>query len=102
MLVTERNLLGLKVVTKDEFGLGEVVGIKIQTSGWAVKAIEVSLKADILKKLNMRRPAFGSRTVEISVGAIDRVDSSVVLSSTVAELTKDSDDSIPSPYRVEE
>lgn len=102
MLVTERNLLGLKVASKDEFELGEVVGIKIQTNGWLVKAIEVSLRAEVLKTLNMRRPAFGARIVEISVEAIASVDTTVVLANTVAELTKESDDNIPTPYRIQE
>ena len=102
MLVSERNLLGLNVRSKDGTALGEVVGLKIQTNGWTVKAVEVSFSGDVLKRLNMRRPAFGSRTVEISVAAVARVDNDLVLSKTVEELAKSSDTDIPSPYRIQE
>ena len=102
MPVSERNLMGLNVRSKDGVVLGEVVGLKIQTSGWTVKAFEVSISGSVLKQLNMRRPAFGSRTVEIAVAAVARVDSHLDLSRTVEELAKTSDTDIPSPYRVQE
>ena len=87
MVRDHKKLLGLRVVTQDGTTLGEVAGFDLDTDEWRVVAITVHLDRHVLEPLKLAKPLFGTPRVKIGVGSVAGVGDSVVLKSSLADLS---------------
>ncbi len=87
MIRHHKKLIGLRVVTQDGTTLGDVEGFEIDTESWSVEAIEVHLDRHVLEPLKLSKPMFGTPSIKISAASVAGVGDSVVLKSSLADLT---------------
>jgi sporulation protein YlmC with PRC-barrel domain len=80
------RLFWKKVVTSDDFIIGEIESAELDTAMWQVTSFYVSLNDDASAKLGFERPYFGKIFVCLPVFSVKEVGDSVVLNKTFAEL----------------
>jgi len=80
------KLFWKKVVTSDDFVIGEIESAELDTSMWQVTSFYVSLNDDASKKMGFERPYFGKVFVCLPVYAIGEIGDFVVLKKTLQEL----------------
>jgi len=80
------QLTGKMVVSQDGADVGEVQGLDVNVETWKVETLEIKLERDVLEKLNLKKPIFGTQSVRISTDRISGVSDTVVLKNTVKEI----------------
>jgi sporulation protein YlmC with PRC-barrel domain len=80
------RLLWKRVVTSDDFVIGETESAELDTVTWQVTSFYVSLNDEASKKMGFERPYFGKVFVCLPVYTIGEIGDFVVLKKTLAEL----------------
>jgi len=80
------RLFWKKVVTADDFVIGEIESAELDMETWQLKSFYVSLNDEANKKMGFDRPYFGKIFVCLPVSTIKEVGDSAVLNKTFAEL----------------
>lgn len=97
-IVASGELIGKTVVSQDGADVGEVHGLDVDVDSWKVEALEIKLERDVLEKLNLKKPVFGTQTARLATERVAGVSDSVVLRSTLKEISfADSPESIARP-----
>jgi sporulation protein YlmC with PRC-barrel domain len=80
------RLFWKKVVTSDDFIIGEAESAELDTATWQVTNLYVSLNDDASEKMEFERPYFGKIFVCLPVNVIAKIGDFIVLKSTMQEL----------------
>jgi sporulation protein YlmC with PRC-barrel domain len=80
------RLFWKKVVTADDFVIGEIESAELDTNTWQLKSFYVSLNDETNTKLGFERPYFGKIFVCLPVSTVKEVGDFAVLNKTFAEL----------------
>ncbi len=80
------RLFWKKVITADDFIIGEIESADLEEKTWQLKSFYVSLNDEATKKLGFERPYFGKVFVCLPVSTIGTVKDVVVLNTTFQEL----------------
>ena len=86
MRLSDKNLVGLTVVTADGQALGEVSVLFIESQTWNLEAFQVKLRREAAEQLGASRTFFHAGTMEIPLRIVQSVSDAVVLSVSVKEL----------------
>lgn len=86
MRLSDKNLVGLTVVTANGQALGEVSVLFIDSQTWHIEALQVKLRREAAEQLGASRSIFHAGTIEIPVRIIQSVSDAVVLSVSVEQL----------------
>lgn len=81
------ELSGKDVISQDGRELGEVSDVVFDDSSWRIGALVVKLERDLLESFHMKRPMFGTQTVQIPTTHVSGVGDKVILHKTLDELT---------------
>jgi sporulation protein YlmC with PRC-barrel domain len=81
------ELSGKDVISQDGRDLGEVADVVLDVSGWRIDALVVKLARDLLESFHMKRPLFGTQTIQIPTSQVSGVGDKVILHKTLEELT---------------
>src|SRR5690606_29349236 len=81
------ELEGKEVLSQDGRELGEVSDVTFDPSGWRIDSLVVKLERDLLESFHMKRPLFGTQTIQIATGHVSGVGDKVILRKTLMELT---------------
>jgi sporulation protein YlmC with PRC-barrel domain len=87
-MINFEEIVGLKVVTSGAHILGEVKGVRIDTTTWAIKYLNVKLTGESAETLGMKK-RFGSSKICVPVGMIQAVAHVVTLNKSITELESD-------------
>jgi sporulation protein YlmC with PRC-barrel domain len=77
-----------KVVTSDDFVIGEIESADVDTTTWQLKSFYVSLNDEANEKMGFDRPYFGKVFVCLPVSAVKEIGDWAVLNKTFAELVE--------------
>ena len=80
------RLFWKKVVTADDFVVGEIESAELDMDTWQLKSFYVSLNDEANKKMGFDRPYFGKIFVCLPVSTIKKVGDFAVLNKTFEEL----------------
>ncbi len=80
------RLLWKRVVTSDDFVIGETESAELDTATWQVTSFYVSLNDEASKKMGFERPYFGKVFVCLPVSTIGEIGDFIVLKKTLLEL----------------
>ena len=80
------RLFWKKVMTADDFTIGEIESAELDMGMWQVTSFYVSLNDEATKKMDFERPYFGKVFVCLPVYTIKEVGDFVILNKTLAEL----------------
>jgi len=75
-----------KVVTSDDFIIGEAESAELDTVTWQITSFYTSLNDDASAKLGFDRPYFGKIFICLPVDTVKEIGDFVVLNKTFAEL----------------
>lgn len=81
------ELEGKGVLTQDGREIGAVSDCVIDHEGWSIETLVVKLARDLLEEFHMKRPMFGTQTIQLPTSYISGVSDRVVLHKKLAELT---------------
>lgn len=81
------ELAGKGVLSQDGRVLGAVSDVVLSHTDWDISAIVVKLERDLLEAFHMKRPLFGTQTIQIPTSSISGVGDKVILHRTLEELT---------------
>ena len=82
------RLFWKRVVTSDDFTIGEIESAELDMSMWQVTSFYVSLNDEASEKMGFDRPYFGKIFVCLPVNTVKEVGDVVTLNKTFAELTE--------------
>lgn len=80
------DLVGKQVITSEAHVLGQIEGVEVDVSTWTVSNLSVTLLKSNIKKLNLKKPLFGSVTVSLSVSIIKNVGDVISLTESIQDL----------------
>ncbi len=80
------RLFWKRVVTSDDFVIGESESAELDTVTWQVKSLYVSLNDEASEKMEFERPYFGKIFVCLPVSAVKEVGDLITLNKTFDEL----------------
>ncbi len=81
------ELSGKGVLTQDGRVLGEVSDLVLGPTDWVIHSLVVKLDRDLLEAFHMKRPLFGTQTIQVSTSSVSGVGDKVILHKTLDELT---------------
>jgi sporulation protein YlmC with PRC-barrel domain len=81
------ELSGKDVISQDGRDLGAIVDLVFDASGWNIHTLVVKLARDLLEQFHMKRPLFGTQTIQIPTAHVSGVGDKVILLKTLEELT---------------
>ncbi|HJL16269.1 MAG TPA: PRC-barrel domain-containing protein [Sandaracinaceae bacterium LLY-WYZ-13_1] len=81
------ELEGKGVLTQDGREIGEVTDCVVDHAQWSVLTLVVKLERDLLEQFHMKRPMFGTQTVQLPTSYVSGVSDKVVLHKKLEELT---------------
>lgn len=81
------ELSGKGVLTQDGRVLGEVSDVVLAPEDWSIHALVVKLDRDLLEAFSMKRPLFGTQTIQIPTSYVSGVGDKVILQKKLEELT---------------
>lgn len=68
-----------EVISSDAHDLGEVTGAHIDIDNWKITDLDIKLTSETIKKLNLKKPRFGSLVICLPVTDIKEVGDVIVL-----------------------
>ena len=77
---------GKAVITKDGKRLGTIVGVSVDTAGWSVTKIKVSLGKEVGETLSIKKPFMKPRTLALRKEAVAAVGDMITLSVDLKSL----------------
>ncbi len=80
------RLFWKRVVTSDDYVIGETESAELDTVTWQIKSLYVSLNDEASEKMGFDRPYFGKIFVCLPVSTVAEIGDFVVLKSTLQEL----------------
>ena len=80
------RLFWKKVVTSDDYVIGETESAELDTVTWQIKSFYVSLNDDASTKMGFDRPYFGKVFICLPVSTVRELGDYVVLNKTFDEL----------------
>lgn len=80
------RLFWKRVVTSDDYVIGETESAELDTVTWQVKSLYVSLNDEASEKMEFERPYFGKIFVCLPVSAVKEVGDLITLNKTFGEL----------------
>jgi sporulation protein YlmC with PRC-barrel domain len=84
-MINFEEIVGLQVVTSGAHIIGEVKGVKIDTTTWEVKFLNVKLSGEAAESFGMKK-RFGSSKICVPVSMVQAVAHVVTLSRSIEEL----------------
>lgn len=81
------ELSGKDVISQDGRDIGSVSDIVFDDASWHIDTLVVKLARDLLESFHMKRPMFGTQTIQIPTTHVSGVGDKVILHKTLAELT---------------
>lgn len=81
------ELSGKGVISQDGRELGEVSDVLLDDASWHIDSLVVKLDRDLLESFHMKRPMFGTQTIQIPTSYVSGVGDKVILLKTLEELT---------------
>jgi sporulation protein YlmC with PRC-barrel domain len=82
------RLFWKRVVTADDFTIGELESADVNTEGWQVASFYVSLNDEATKRMGFERPYFGKVFVCLPADTVKEIGDFVALNKTFAELAE--------------
>lgn len=86
MHLSDEQIKGLTVISADGKLIGEIRALLLDTDGWNVQALEVTLRKDIADALGAHRSIFHAGVLELPVHMVQSVGAAVILSVPVEGL----------------
>jgi sporulation protein YlmC with PRC-barrel domain len=86
MQVSDEHFKGRKVIAADGHTIGEVAGVFIDTSAWAIIALQVKLNKASAEQLGAARGILHAATLDLPVRMVQSVGDAVLLSVPTLEL----------------
>jgi len=80
------RLFWKRVVTADNFTIGEMESADLDMSTWQLKSFYVSLNDEATKRMGFERPYFGKVFVCLPVSTVKEIGDFAILNKTFAEL----------------
>jgi len=80
------RLFWKRVVTSDDYVIGETESAELDTVTWQIKSFYVSLNDDASEKLGFERPYFGKIFVCLPVSTVKEIGDIVTLNKTFEDL----------------
>jgi len=80
------RLFWKKVITADDFIIGEIESAELDMTTWQLKSFYVSLNDDATKKLGFNRPYFGKIFVCLPVSTLKEIGDFAILNKKFMEL----------------
>ena len=81
------ELDGKGVISQDGRELGSVSDVVLEATSWHIDCLVVKLDRDLLEAFHMKRPMFGTQTIQIPTSHVSGVGDKVILHKTLQELT---------------
>ena len=81
------ELSGKGVLTQDGREVGEVSDCVVDHGSWDVVTLVVKLERELLEEFHMKRPMFGTQTIQLPTSYVSGVGDKVVLQKKLEELT---------------
>jgi sporulation protein YlmC with PRC-barrel domain len=81
------ELSGKDVISQDGRVVGTVSDIVLDASAWAIPTLVVKLARDHLEQFHMKRPMFGTQTIQIPTTYVSGLGDKVILHKTLEDLT---------------
>lgn len=78
-MVTAAALIGRKVLTSDDYFLGQVHGVEIEAGNWRVTYVKVRLSRRAVKDLHLDPPMFMDVVFSLPVSLVKELDETVTL-----------------------
>jgi len=86
MRLSDETLRGRTVIASDGLAVGQVAALFVDSDGWVVESLLVTLRREVADRLGVSRNVFRPGTVEIPVAMVQSVGDAVVLSVAVDAL----------------
>jgi sporulation protein YlmC with PRC-barrel domain len=86
MRLSDETLRGRTVIASDGLAVGLVAALYLNSDGWAIESLVVTLRREIADRLGVSRNVFRPGTLEIPVALVQSVGDAVVLSVAVDAL----------------
>ncbi len=80
------RLFWKRVVTSDDYEIGETESAELDTVMWQIKSLYVSLNDEASEKMGFERPYFGKIFVCLPVSAVKEISDVISLSKSFDEL----------------
>lgn len=81
------ELSGKDVISQDGREIGQVSDIALDSSSWRIDTLVVKLERDLLEAFHMKKPVFGTQTIQIPTSHVSGVGDKVILLKKLEELT---------------
>lgn len=81
------ELEGKGVLSQDGREIGVVSDCVLDHDGWSVETLVVKLERELLEEFHMKRPMFGTQTIQLPTSYVSGVGDRVVLHKKLEELT---------------
>jgi sporulation protein YlmC with PRC-barrel domain len=86
MRLSDETLRGRTVIASDGLAVGQVAVLFLNSDGWVIESLLVTLRREIADRLGVSRNYFRAGTLEIPVSMVQSVGDAVVLSVAVDAL----------------
>jgi sporulation protein YlmC with PRC-barrel domain len=86
MRLSDETLRGRTVIASDGLAVGQVAALFLDSDGWTVESLLVSLRREVADRLGVSRNVFRSGTLEIPTAMVQSVGDAVVLTVGVDAL----------------
>lgn len=80
------ELEGKGVLTQDGREVGEVDDLLLDDGEWTIRTLVVKLERDLLERFHMKKPIFGTQTIQLPTSYVSGVSDKVILHKTLEEL----------------
>ena len=81
------EISGKGVLTQDGREVGQVADMVVNHAEWTIRALVVKLDRELLEQFHMKKPMFGSQTIQLPVTYVSGVGDKVILHKQLDELT---------------
>jgi sporulation protein YlmC with PRC-barrel domain len=80
MRLSDETLRGRTVISSDGLAVGQVAALFLNSEGWQVESLVVTLRREAAERLGVSRNVFRPGTLEVPIAVIQSVGDAVVLS----------------------
>lgn len=81
------EMKGKGVLSQDGREFGSVDDLVLDHEAWHVTALVVKLERELLEQFGMKKPMFGTTTIELNVDLVSGIGDKVILHKSLADLT---------------
>jgi sporulation protein YlmC with PRC-barrel domain len=81
------DLSGKDVISQDGRVVGAVSDLLLDIDGWHIPTLVVKLARDHLEQFHMKRPIFGTQTIQIPTSYVSGLGDKVILHKTLDDLS---------------